>query len=63
MNSRNHALHSRDWKGRDAALLRDAVRRALHLGVTRDSRNLYERLYGLNVNPKPCVGADAFDPG
>ncbi len=36
MDAQNHALHSRDWNGVIRALLRHAVRRALHLG--RDCR-------------------------
>ena len=35
MGPDNHQRHARDWKGIDAALLRHAVRRALHLGRHR----------------------------
>ena len=40
MDVQNHALHSRDWKGVAAQVLRHAVRRALHLG--RDRGDLAE---------------------
>ena len=37
MDPANHQLHSKEFRGMDALLLRDAVRGALYLG--RDRRN------------------------